>query len=324
MKKTNRLYACLCLLLFFALNSCSDIFTKNTKQPLADTEDSPLIQKLKNYNQQFQANHPNTKSLSWQRVTTIAMEDIGGAYVGGKTGGKIGGRIGSFFGQPIYGAAAGAAIGALAWGGFLSYLAYSTMIINQPPASFNDLYNNAQLLAFRMIHEVECPTPVLPSEDSVYTGHLLDEEIVLSDELEIPELVGASHNLLLDIALDDSNYQISDSSIFVVSDLARSIIQSDSLRIALQDYYEARMYGALFEEDIYPGSITDDIVEMFLQPYQTSVNNPSEVVSLANDYIAIIAASNELNDVEQTQVYSTLAVAVYTSYYWSDYYMIAE
>lgn len=205
MKKPSCLSVIFLLLTFIVLFSCTKLFTHSSDDSL--TKDSKLIQELKEYNKKYQAEHPKTKSLSWQRVTKIALDDIGGAYVGGKAGAKIGGYVGSYF---------------------------------------------------------------------------------------------------------------------VVSEISRDIIQSDSLRIALQNYYEARMYGALFEEDNYPGSSVDDIVELFLQPYQMNVNSPAEVVSLANDYIAIIAASNELDEVQQTQVYSTLAVAVYTSYYWSDYYLIAE
>lgn len=322
MKKPSCLSVIILLLTFIVVFSCTKLFTHSSDDSL--TKDSKLIQELKEYNKKYQAEHPKTKSLSWQRVTKIALDDIGGAYVGGKAGAKIGGYVGSYFGLPIYGAATGAAVGALAWGGFLSYIAYSTMIVNQPPASFDDLFNNVQVLAFRMMHEIEYSTTALPVQDSIYMGVLPDNDLVLPDDLEAPEYVGSSHNLFLDLSMAETTLPISDSSYFVVSDISRDIIQSDSLRIALQNYYEARMYGALFEEDNYPGSSVDDIVELFLQPYQMNVNSPAEVVSLANDYIAIIAASNELDEVQQTQVYSTLAVAVYTSYYWSDYYLIAE
>lgn len=288
-----------------------------------------LISRLEKYNANLvQQNSPQTKSPNWRNLTVVAIADIKGALDGGKVGGKIGAKVGSFFGVPHYGALTGAFVGGIGWGAFMSYLVYDDSP-GTSYADFNTLYEQTMLAAAQAVLARE-QLEVEPLSDTLYCSFnnniadytTCEEEFTLPEESEYCELVGMAHNEALEYAMAEEEFVEEEfvetpviTSVYdSLSPIASALLSCQEMKDSLWVLYQNHLQQSQIQ------TISDTIVDLFIEPYATATTNIDDVVALANDYVDMISESDALTEEEKSEVYSAISVAVYSTCFWSNYF----
>lgn len=301
----NKITFLVALLLIIIPFSCS----KSMKQENGAGKQAELLSQLSSYNENFFAKHVATKG---KNVVVVALADARGAWSGGKAGFKIGGRIGSFLGSPHYGAATGALAGGLLWGAFQSYLAYEP---EGNQMSFEEFYRNTlPIAAVSLIERNDYSTEEYVAELDTITynvgGYLVpSEQIELVGEFRENEIVGIGHNYALDVAIEKKHcaFEINSELRDKLSDIDKDILLS-------QEFFNA-FYEELTNSREHEANTSDAVFDSFMAIY--SVCGEEDVLTIANDYVEMISASQALSKDEESNIYSALSVAVNTAHYWS-------
>lgn len=103
MKETNKILA----LLYVFIASCIMMSCSNNAEygslesanKEAVVTNSDLIKQLMSYNDSILNTRPKTRGA--KTFATVALNDVVGAYVGGKVGANIGSKVGTILGSPV-------------------------------------------------------------------------------------------------------------------------------------------------------------------------------------------------------------------------------
>lgn len=289
-------------------------------------ETSKIIGEIQDVNNSFTASQGNIRSRGSRGGASITSADIKGAYRGYKIGAKIGSFIGSFFGGG--GASAGKGIG-----GFIGGAA----------GGISSSYNEWKRLTG--CGGIEAPS--IPEVTSAYcsikgdieSGRASEEGTAYVGCLNLPyyavsiEELGVIHNGALDILRNQGGDVIMPFGIELDTPVApaEEAYQLSALEMAVLDSDEFVNYynesaASIYEDDYNfvitsDSTVADQIMKLYLDGMESIGDSGFQsVVDFTNEYIAIVANSGELLDIEKENLYAAFSVAVYSYLYWSENY----
>jgi len=306
---------------------------KEEKQNERDYSQSDLVLQLKGVNAELLSTRPQTK-ITGRQALNVALNDVGGAWVGGKVGLKIGAKIGTMLGSPIQGGSVGAFVGGVGYAAVKSWLAWPESEVTENP-SYDDMVHFEEAVmrdydAGSSLTDLFEDIDVISGEDEgyikgrIFVGMNTLENVALSTaEL----MVGEKHNLMLAYMQGKIAPQAPttytrapkrefpgdvDPGMSAAKRrlLVKRIFQSDTMR---QEYDRMLSTESLGEDGTLPTLVTSLFSDVFKE-YPDSVE---DVVYLINQYISIIDASDELTDDEKTWIKHGLSVSLYSYNYWS-------
>lgn len=297
------------------LTSCSNDETPVANTNAVEVKKSEILQQLQTINDSLNQNVEIPKSRGFWSGLYIVLRDAMGAHDGGKIGALTGAVIGSAV--EGVGAIPGAAIGRDV-GAVIGAIAYSHQ-------AYKETCKGLELpitdLPYIMGGYQEACTVTSDSDE------VSDNILVLDDNFEN---IGRLHNKTLNYLLDNVNKlmplgddweipegpEILEDPVFSAFELA--VLESD-------EYVSAFNHGvaSITGDDIITsdGTLPNDILVLYFD----AINNfdlngyHTEIVNVTNQYLEIISSNNELTEDEKNQLYITLAVAVYSYDFWSNF-----
>lgn len=286
--------------------------TKDKVIPLSVT-----IQKIDDINANLPEPTTDVNSRGILRDAYIVYNDVKYARKGARVGCRVGGFIGSLFGGTgaAPGAIAGGIVGGLIGGIGGSYVAYKD---SEDWEEF-----------------------ILPPEYVMDECASLEEDpeaCVAFDEIEVPdsiERIGYIHNLALDALINgesdfaflseeppfldkDDPGEVDYHRVITFTQFDKDVIASDDYRAF---YNQITQPGESSEEDITQITISDQVIDYYLDALAkyTSPLDYKTVVSITNQYIAVVNDSTELTDEDKNSLYIAFSVGVYSYKYWSNF-----
>lgn len=289
-------------------------------------ETSKIIGEIQDVNNSFTASQGNIRSRGFLRGLAIVSADVIGAYEGSKVGGAIGAVVGSAFAGA--GAAPGAGVGALI-GGAVGGIGSSY----------------GMWCTTKGCGGIEAPS--IPEVTSAYcsikgdieSGRASEEGTAYVGCLNLPyyavsiEELGVIHNGALDILRNQGGDVIMPFGLELDTPVApaEEAYQLSALEMAVLDSDEFVNYYNESAASIYEGdynfvitsdsTVADQIMKLYLEGMESIGDSGFQsVVDFTNEYIAIVANSSELLDIEKENLYAAFSVAVYSYLYWSENY----
>ncbi len=295
------------LLLFafalLAFVSCKDA-EEFSSQPVAAQQ--PLENVLKIYNDSTMASKTieTRASSSVSRFLSIAIADAVGAYRYAKYGARIGALLGP------KGATAGAIIGGVAGGAGYSYVEYNKR------KSTRVTVDSVNMLSFRDFgtagilgnHSTDNPF------NDPYSQFLNRNRLKFPPRFRNCERVGWEHNYVLN-AYSEEGVRLNCIPMDSLSEEEQLVMQSDELNQCFMSDVEKIANGEM--DFLHMGDEKSDrVMSLFLELYNSYPENEADIVTIINDYAAMIADSDEITDEEKEQILGGLSVALYSYQYW--------
>lgn len=263
----------------------------------------------------------------WKKIKNIVQSDIEGAVFGAIEGGQVGLAVGAFVGAPEVGGIAGVILGGTINGFISSYSA----------SKRND---GCGIVVVPHIDETKmeyCKLRSEMSDEAVDDGG--DCDVAKLDYLDLPigaksfEDVGRMHNKLLNKFLSRRSNKIAPNGLIVdtpvvddawsISPIEMSILDSEELE---QSYNN--LINDIFADNFHLGSgnycvgeMVEDVIRLYYDILDQIPDDGGlyDVINITNQYIAVVAESDEISDEEKEVLYCAFAVGVYSYEYWSNY-----
>lgn len=290
--------------------------TKDKEIPLSVT-----IQKLDEINRNLPAPVNDVNSRKWYSgFGNLLSSDVDGALEGAQIGYDIGKYIGghSSIGS-LKGGIAGGIVGGLIGGVAGSYLAY--------------------------VKRNTCEIFYLPPNYVMDECAELEEDPdaqVAFEEIEVPdsiERIGYIHNLAMDALINgESDFAVfSDEPPFLdtkepgeedyhrvitFTEFDKAVIASDAYLSAYnQIIYPSESAEPEEGEDVPAKTISEQVIERYLSALENYASplDYSTIVSITNQYIAVVNESTELTDIDKHNLQIAFSVGVYSYKYWSNF-----
>lgn len=337
----KKFFLCLGVIAGIVAVSCSQnedsLAIQDVSQPMKEISgaQSIVVERLAQLNDsikyEFEGESGTTDSRGlrsfWRKIKNLVQSDIAGAVEGASDGGKIGQEVGIECGKPERGETIGKIVGAII-GGF--------------EASFGSKKKNDGCGIVVVPHFDETKTEYCKlrsemSDEAVDDGG--DCDVAKLDYLDLPigaksfEDVGRMHNKLLNKFLSRRSNKIAPNGLIVdtpvvddawsISPIEMSILDSEELE---QSYNN--LINDIFADNFHLGSgnycvgeMVEDVIRLYYDildqiPDDGGLN---DVINITNQYIAVVAESDEISDEEKEVLYCAFAVGVYSYEYWSNY-----
>ena len=280
---------------------------------------SVTIQKIDDINASLPAPVNDVNSRKWFRDWgNLLSSDIDGALDGGEIGYNVGQKIGRYI--PRIGEHKGGIAGCLV-GGLIGGIAGS--------ASAYKKYKGEEFY--------------LPPEYVMDECAELEEDpeaCVEFEEIEVPdsiERIGYIHNLAMDAIINNN-----ESSFEVLSEEPPFLDRDDQYEVDPvitftqfdKDVIASSDYVSAYNQILYPTesaepeegeevakSISDQVIERYISALKNYASplDYNTVVSITNQYIAVVKDSAELTDEDKNCLYIAFSVGVYSYKYWSNF-----
>lgn len=287
--------------------------------------DSSMLSELKTLNDSIFMNHVQTKSArSW----FVASMDVVGIFNGSSDGGNIGFWAGLALGNPAAGKVIGSMVGGLLYGAAYSYIAYAgTSSCN---GNAEDLYNLTvnTLIASQQLDRIFIENSETVDSNEQYATYC-EAEFDNSLAIDVPtefsnaEFVANGHNIALASMLQN-DYVISsmESSNEDVS-LALNILLSEELKNKFQEDFTKLFSNGISYETLRDTKASETI-DLYLQVFELTADDVDSTVDISNKYIDVIDKADELTIDEKMCVFSSLAVAAYSTDFWIAHFQTVE
>lgn len=263
----------------------------------------------------------------WRKIINFVQSDIEGAVVGAIEGGQVGLAVGAFVGTPEIGGIAGVILGGTINGFISSY-------------SASKRHDGCGIVVVPPIDETKmeyCKLRSEMSDEAVDDGG--DCDVAKLDYLDLPigaksiEDVGRIHNKLLNKFLSRRSNKIAPNGLIVetpvvddawsISPIEMSILDSEELEQSYND-----LVNDIFADNFHLGSgnycvgeMVEDVIRLYYDILDQipDYGGLNDVINITNQYIAVVAESDEISDEEKEVLYCAFAVGVYSYEYWSNY-----
>lgn len=325
----KKLLFCLCILAGIVLISCSqnDDYTPNNESSPLEKE-SEILQQLTLLNDSVRLSFGIASNESKSRGikdNIVSQSDVRGSYYGSKFGGTIGRAIGTLFGSASKGEEKGAKIGGDLIGAAASLVA--ALIIDDGCLVHAPDINIMKIAYCQVENDIYRDNESGGETDVAYVD-ILD----LPDGLGSIENIGRIHNGMLDwLSMHDISggvmpYTLIDNDFVGVelvdlSPMEAAIVDSEEFVECYNEVAESILAGDFGMDSFIDGELTiaDEVMKLYLEAMGNFPANGAllELISLTNQYIALVAASDDMGDDEKQNLYEAFSVGVYSYMYWS-------
>ena len=268
---------------------------------------SDLIKQLMSYNDSILNTRPKTRGA--KTFATVALNDVVGAYVGGKVGANIGSKVGTILGSPVQGCVFGAAVGAIGWGAWKSYRAYR----RSHTCSYSIIVDNT----FACVDKKFDANSVRTLSDTLtYEGVSLTKE---------EKNIGQAHNAVLDLALKNRKLGFTRAQQEELTNRTEEKEENSSMSVKMHNMCMSdefiqsctELNDSIINGKFSPNDKANLIVKLFNNAFETSTDN-DDVNKHVTKYKTLITSSTELSDDEKGWICKALATAVYSYNYWKE------
>lgn len=316
-------------LCWWSLIICSILLSSCAKEKQTMNHDtyaeSKMLSELKTLNDSIRVNYPETKSA---RGWFVAASDVIGIHNGSSDGGTLGFWVGTVFGNPLAGKVIGTMVGGLLYGAAYSYIAYDRTSGNI--MNVDDLYNLTvnSMIATQQLDILLSNKYQIIAEDNNSLPANEDDE--LASAVDVPanfsdaEFVADGHNLILGDMLYNDSQPISSVEISEEErSLALDILLSEDLKNKFKEDF-SKIFNSGISYETLRDTKSAAAINLFLEVFELTADDLESVTEISNEYINIIEQAEELSDDEKMSVYSSLAVATYSTDFWINHFQTLE
>lgn len=308
-------------IVLFVTASCNSDVEDNSGQRFS-TGQSALLNDLATFNRRVLEETPNTRVSA--RATHVIIEDIYGAYRGGKKGYDIGKE--KFHDKRI--TTVCTLLGGAIYGGYRSFRAYyyenSGLVVKGDKVNA-DLGYGDKLTKINM-DEAETMLYAALSQDL----NVVDFGNIAVKDSTARKQINLDAKLLNSVNLSQEQLNIGKLHNVVLASFEGNITTRHAYKIESKDYavnaaMESKemeelsdMIGTTGETTYFSTAdpLPDKVMELFKEIFQDTANDYSTVVMLINKYAEAIDNSDELTDSQKMHIKNGLATALYSFNYW--------